>query len=81
MPRDERLRLAVNRHYARNRDAIITHKTMKLAREVGRVPRESTIESHGMNRDELKTILLRFATDNPSTRAANKIYRFTGSAI
>ena len=75
----EAMRCAVKRYYDRNTDQIIAHKTMRLARERGRVPRVHTIESHNMDWDALKTILTEYALENPQSRAARKISRFVNA--
>ena len=67
---------AVRRYYARNASQIITRKTLRLARDRGRVPREETIQSHNMNREQLVQFLLAFRAQHPETRAARKITTF-----
>ena len=70
------MRATVRRYYKRNASQIIVQKTLRLARERGRVPREKTIQSHNMNRDELVRFLIAFQTQHPESRAARKIERF-----
>ena len=70
-------RLSVNRYYVRNSHDIIKQKTLRLARERGRVPRDSTIAKHGLDREMLHGLLQEYATKNPESRAARKVQRFT----
>jgi hypothetical protein len=74
--RTDQQRATVARYYARNASRIITYKTMTLARERGRVPRETTIQTHSMDRDALKHLLQSFQAEHPDSRAAKKIARF-----
>ena len=70
------MRESVNRYYRNNSDQIITNKTVRLARLCGRVPRETTIRRHGMDRKVLESILLDYQMSHPETRAARKIFKF-----
>ena len=70
-------RLSVNRYYGRNSHSIIKQKTLRLALECGRVPRESTIVKHGLDREELHGLLLDYVKQHPESRAARKVQRFS----
>lgn len=69
-------RHAVARYYFKNRDKIIAHKTLVRAEKDGRVPRETTLVAHNIDREDLRAILTRFATEHPGTKAALKIRKF-----
>ena len=79
--RGDNLRAAVNRYYQRNTSRIIKNKTIKLARNSGRVPRMATIESHEIDLEELKSVLTGYALSNPDSRATRKIERFLHSSM
>ena len=77
MIRTDANRSSVNRYYAKNSHSIIIHKTFRLAKECGRVPRETTIVKHGMDRKALHGLLQDYAKQHPDSRAARKIRRFS----
>ena len=76
MTRTDAQKNAVNRYYQRNSSDIISHKTLRMVRERGRVPREVTIESHSMDRLALQNALIQFQKEYPESRAARRIEKY-----
>ena len=69
----EKRRECARSYYERNRDAIITHKTLVKIRETGRWPRDSTIAAHNIDQGLLYEALSTYARENPGTKAGVKI--------
>lgn len=73
----ERNRMHVQEYYKRSRNDIIKQKTLKMAECSGRVPRLETIQTHGIDYDNLCTILKKYMnTHTEKTRTCDKIKRF-----
>jgi hypothetical protein len=71
----ERVREASARYYKRHSSDIIGHKTIEMVKRTGRIPRQSTIEAHGLDEDLIRRELFEFASTHPSARATKRILR------
>ena len=75
MDRTQVVRDAQRRYYQSHASDVIARKTLRMVRERGRVPRESTLTAHGIPRDVVRAQLLLFAVRHPRTKAAQRIMR------
>ena len=75
MDRNQVMRDAQRRYYQSHASDVIARKTLRMVRERGRVPRESTLTAHGIPRDVVRAQLLLFAVRHPRTKAAQRIMR------
>ena len=61
------------RYYDTNRSFIIRTKTLQMVAARGRIPKQSTIDKHGLDRKEVECALYAYAERYPDTKAAKRI--------
>ena len=72
-PFTKTMRESQRRYYEINRSAIIRSKTLQMIETIGRIPKNSTVEKHGLDSEAVERAFNTYMQRCPDTKAARRI--------